>query len=244
MGYFVQSTEGPHVLSALVIRHLMFEDLGTFAPVLAARGFSVEYVDAGVDTIAPESLVNPDLVVVMGGPIGVYETEPYPFLAQERRAILARLDADKPILGVCLGAQLIARALGARVEVTGRKEIGYSPLELTQEGRDSVLRVLDGEPVLHWHGDQFAIPKGAKRLAQTPGFPNQAFMRGPRVLGLQFHLEADHTRIERWLIGHAFELAQAKIDVPDLRAQAAAYGPRLAALSAAVLNAWLDEAGL
>src|SRR5690606_25326731 len=132
-----------------------------------------------------------DLLVVLGGPIGVYQTDRYPFLAEEKAAIAARLGQDKPTLGICLGAQLMAEALGAPVAPTGKVEIGYGELTLTEDGRASPLRHIAAIPVLHWHGDQFAIPEGASRLAETQEFPNQAFSRGPRILGLQFHLEAD-----------------------------------------------------
>ena len=184
--------------------------------------------------------MRPELVVVLGGPIGVYETSSYPFLVDERDAIGARLNAGKATLGVCLGAQLMAAALGADVRPTGRKEIGYAPLTLTVEGRQSVLAPLDGAPVLHWHGDEFAIPEEAARLAETPGFPNQAFSVGPNLLGLQFHIEADSARLEQWLIGHANELAAAGIDPRQLRADAATYGPQLAAVASGVLRDWLD----
>lgn len=229
----------PHVLA---VRHLLFEDLGILAPLLAERGWSASYLDAGVDPIAPDSLLEPELVVVLGGPIGVYETASYPFLVAEKEAIAARLEAGLPTLGICLGAQLIAEVLGAEVRPTGRKEIGYAPLTLTPEGDDSALAPLDGVPVLHWHGDQFEIPDGAARLAETPGFPNQAFALGSHVLALQFHLEVDHLQLERWLIGHAHELAVAGIDPRTIRADAATHGAALAEIVADVLGTWVDTA--
>lgn len=180
-----------------------------------------------------------DVVIVLGGPIGVYETQAYPFLADERPAIAARLRQGGPVLGVCLGAQLIASAMGADVTATGRQEIGYGTLSLTPHGRASVLAPLADLPVLHWHGDQFTIPDGASRLAETPGFPNQDFSSGDDVLALQFRLEADHTRIEHWLIGHAHELATAGIDPRRIRSDAARFGPALAVAAQDVLHDWL-----
>lgn len=227
--------------TALAIRHVPFEDLGILAPALEAHGYEIEYLEAGLDSIPPERALAPDLLVVLGGPIGVYDGDRYPFLFEEQRAIRARLDAGLPTMGVCLGAQLIARALGADVAPTGRHEIGYAPLTLTDEGCASVLTPLEGHPVLHWHGDQFGIPEGATRLAETPGFPNQAFAVGDTVLALQFHLEADHTRIESWLVGHAHELAAAGIDPQRLRTDAAAFGPGLARAATRVIDAWLDR---
>ncbi|OWT80819.1 MULTISPECIES: glutamine amidotransferase [unclassified Achromobacter] len=229
--------------TALAIRHVAFEDLGVLAPLLAERGYAVRYLEAGVDALNVDTLTQPDLVVVLGGPIGVYETDIYPFLAAEQEAIAARLRQYKPTLGICLGAQLMARAVGAEVRSTGRAEIGYAPLALTEAGRSSVLGGLGTVPVLHWHGDEFGIPNGATRLAETPGFPNQAFAIGPHILGLQFHLEADDKQIERWLIGHAHELATRGIDPRTIRADAATYGPELASAARGVLASWLAQLG-
>ena len=102
-------------------------------------------------------------------------------------------------------------------------------------------RFLLQTPVLHWHGDQFEIPEGASRLAETPGFPNQAFAIGKQILGLQFHLETEHTQIERWLIGHAHELATHRLDPGLLRREAGKFGPRLAQVARQVFGAWLDQ---
>lgn len=217
-----------------------FEDLGLIRDELVDRGFEIDYLDAGIDPVDPERLIEPDLVVILGGPIGVNDVEAYPFLRSEQDAIAARLERDRPTLGVCLGAQLMAAALGAEVTATGRTEIGFSPLTLTPAGERSVLAPLAGRSVLHWHGDEFAIPAHADRLAETPGFPHQAFGLGPRVLGLQFHIEADHTQIERWLVGHAHELASAGVDPRVVRAAAAVHGPALRAVAGEVVGAWID----
>jgi GMP synthase - Glutamine amidotransferase domain len=225
---------------ALVIHHVAFEDLGVMEPLLAARGYRVRDLRAGVDPLDPDRVAGAELLVVLGGPIGVGDQQRYPFLTRELDAVAARLDRGGPTLGICLGAQLVAAALGAEVAPSGRVEIGYGPLTLTRAGRDSVLAELGDTPVLHWHGDQFAIPSGAKRLAATPGFPNQAFSRGAEVLALQFHLEADHTRIEQWLIGHAHELASRGIDPQVLRDEARRHGPDLSLRAQAVLGSWLD----
>ncbi len=226
---------------ALAVRHVAFEDLGLIAPLLQGRGYDVEYLEAGVDPITPQVLGQPDLVVVLGGPVGVYEESEYPVLADEVVSIRSRLVENKPTLGVCLGAQMMARALGAEVRSTGKKEIGYGVLSLTNEGKESVLAPLDGMPVLHWHGDEFLIPDGAERLAETPGFPNQAFQLGPNALGLQFHLEADHRQVERWLIGHANELASAGIDPATIRVAATEFGPALESVAIEVISGWLDQ---
>lgn len=227
-------------LTALVVRHVVFEDLGLLRDVLTERGYRIRYLEAGQDEIDSDALVAADLVVVLGGPIGVGDAERYPFLTPEINAIRARVEADRPTLGVCLGAQLMAAALGAAVAPTGRVEIGFSPLALTKEGAASALVGLADVPVLHWHGDQFEIPAGAERLAETPGFPNQAFAVGPNLLGLQFHLEVDPQMVETWLIANAYELAIHELDPREIRADALALTPRLTAAARTVVGGWLD----
>src|SRR5438128_11312748 len=140
---------------AAAIRHVPFEDLGAFETALREAGYEIRYVEAGFDDLGADGLHDAELLVVLGGPIGAYEEASYPFLGDELALLECRLKADRPTLGICLGAQLIARALGSRVYPTGAKEIGWSPLELSAAGRTGVLRHLDGLDVLHWHGDTF-----------------------------------------------------------------------------------------
>jgi GMP synthase (glutamine-hydrolysing) len=230
----------PHCIA---IRHVVFEDLGLLASLLVERGFSLRYLEAGIDEIDATTLGAPDLVVVLGGPIGAYEENLYPFLHGELTAIRARMDAAKPTLGICLGAQLMAKALGARVAPGPQKEIGWAPLALTEAGRASVLHAFETTPVLHWHGDNFELPANAIRLASTSACPDQAFASGKNLLGLQFHIEVDPARIEHWLIGHAVELAKAGIDPCELRRQAATLGRATAEKGKAALAAWLDGVG-
>lgn len=225
----------------IALRHIHFEDLGTLEPVLAEQGYQVQYVDPSVESLRHLSERDADLLIVLGGPIGAYDEKIYPFLSGELELIQKWLLAGKPLLGICLGAQLIARALGANVYPLGVKEIGFAPLTLTQAGAQSALAAVDGIPVLHWHGDQFDIPDGAVRLAGTPVGANQAFSFGAQVLGLQFHLEADTNKLERWLVGHANELGQADIDPHALRADAAQIGKRLHAAARLVLENWLSQ---
>jgi GMP synthase (glutamine-hydrolysing) len=167
-----------------------------------------------------------DLFIVLGRPIGAYEDEQYPFLREELALLKSRLAANRPTLGICLGCQLIARALGARVYPMGVKEIGFSPIRLSPEGKRSCLSALaeDGT-VLHWHGDTLDLPPGAVNLAYTETCPNQAVAYGPNILGLQFHLEVSATQFECWLIGYACELATAGVPVADLRVAALQNSP-------------------
>ncbi|MGY6213633.1 glutamine amidotransferase [Methylolobus aquaticus] len=231
--------------TAHVIRHVPFEDLGNLAPALAAAGFTMEYREAGLDDLASFDAADPDLLIVLGGPIGVYEERAYPFLADELRLLERRLAADRPTLGICLGAQLIAAALGARVYPGARgKEIGWSTLhpgsDLTAASPLADL-VADGVEVLHWHGDTFDLPEGATHLAASTRYQNQAFAWGKRTLALQFHPEVTRAGLERWYIGHACELSQAGLEPAALRAESGIKAPRLAQAAAPFWQAWLTD---
>jgi GMP synthase (glutamine-hydrolysing) len=226
--------------SAIAIRHVGFEDLGAFAPALRAAGYQVRYWDIGEQELWTIEPVKTDLLIVLGGPIGAYEDAVYPFLKEEISLLERRLDANRPTLGICLGAQLIVRAAGARVYPSGAKEIGFAPIRLTEAGRTSCLAPFSDAPMtLHWHGDTFDLPAGAERLASTDMCENQAFAMGPNIAGFQFHPAASAKDFEKWLVGHAAELAMAKIDVPRLRADAQTYGPELERKAQSVLSDWL-----
>ncbi|MFG6439181.1 glutamine amidotransferase [Roseateles sp. LKC17W] len=228
--------------TAVALRHLAFEDLGLIEPLLRRRGFEVRYVEAGVEDVSAIDLDAVDLLVALGGPISVEDDANYPWLLDEVALVRRRLDSGRPLLGVCLGAQLMARALGAEVRPMGVKEIGFAPLALTEVGQGTVLAELGCQPVLHWHGDQFALPAGLPSLAATVVCPHQAFAPHERALALQFHPEVDPARIEQWLIGHAGELAAAGIQPQLLRDAAKQQGPGLAEALERFMQRWLDQA--
>ncbi len=228
--------------TAVAIRHVHFEDLGTFEEILARSGYELRYHDIGVHDLGTIAPTKTDLLVVLGGPVGVNDGEAFPFLAEERQLLEARLAADRPTLGICLGAQLIAAALKARVFASDVKEIGLLPVTLSEAGRSGPLKHLAEVPVLHWHGDTFEIPKGAQRLASTETCRNQAFALGTNVLGVQFHPEVDlSSRFERWLVGHAFELAAARIDPASLRAQAREVDTTLRNAACRAFGEWIEQ---
>lgn len=235
--------------TAHVVQHVLSENLGIFEDALKERGFDITYYEAGIDSINVPELQDADLLIVLGGPIGVYDEPLYPFLAEEKRLISQRVKAQKPVLGVCLGAQLIAASIGTEVAATGKKEIGYAPVQLTEAGKNSVLAPLGTTSVLHWHGDQFLTPEGRESLATTPGFPNQAFTLEdpegkPFALALQFHLEADPTKIERWLISNTDELVSNDFDIETIRRDAVTHGDALAKAGVEVLDNWLKTNNL
>jgi GMP synthase (glutamine-hydrolysing) len=224
--------------SLVAIRHVPFEDLGTFEEPLRGAGYDIRYDDVGHPDFLGFDPLAPDLLVVLGGPIGVYETETYPFLVPETALIARRLAAGRPTLGLCLGAQLIAAASGARVYPSGVKEIGFAPITLAAAATATPLRHLAAIDVLHWHGDTFDLPPGATLLASTDLVRNQAFAIGANVLALQFHPEA-RADIEPWLVGHTAELGAARISPVALRADAARLGPALAAAGGRMIREWL-----
>jgi GMP synthase (glutamine-hydrolysing) len=226
--------------TVVALRHVAFEDLGSFAGPIERAGYAIRYHDAGIDDLARIDPLEPDLLVMLGGPIGAYEEAAYPFLRDELALLERRLRADRPTLGICLGAQLMARALKANVYPGPGKEIGWAPVTLSEAGHAGPLRHLGEAPVLHWHGDTFDLPEGCDRLASTAICPNQAFARGPNLLGLQFHPEARGATFEQWLIGHACELGAAGLTARDLRADADRHAADLETRAAALIGDWLE----
>jgi GMP synthase (glutamine-hydrolysing) len=225
--------------TALALRHVGFEDLGLLAAGLADRGYQVETVEVPSAGLSLARSRDWDLVVVLGGPLSVNDGQLFPFLEEERTLLQARLRADRPTLGICLGAQLMAQALGARVYAGAEKEIGWGPLELTAAGARHPLRHLGKNPVLHWHGETFDLPAGATLLASTAVCTNQAFSVGRAGLALQFHPEVTASGLERWYVGHIVELSAAGVSIPDLRAASLRHAEPLTGPALAFLDAWL-----
>ena len=224
--------------NAVAIRHVAFEDAGVLEGLLQDRGIGLSYLEAGVDDLGRAK--DADLLLVLGGPIGIYEVGRYPFLTRELAIIEQALRKDVPTIGICLGCQALAAVLAARVYPGREKELGWGKMTLTEDGKASPLRAIDGVPVLNWHGDIFDLPVGATRLASTEIAPTQAFAYGPRVLGLQFHIEVLARDIEKWLIGHTVELANAKADLAKIRADTARFAAPANKAAKRLFNDWLD----
>jgi GMP synthase (glutamine-hydrolysing) len=231
--------------SAVALRHVAHEDLGLLAQVLPDAGFAVFYREAPGDDLNDPAIETADLLIVLGGPFGVYETGTYPFLAREIGILERRLALGRPTLGICLGAQLMAKALGARVFPGPVKEVGWGGIALTADGRTSALQPLgdDGAVVLHWHGDTFDLPAGATRLAQNANYQNQAFAHGSKALALQFHLEADGTILENWYTGNGGDLAGAQMSADALRAQTTKISDSVRRRGTKIFGDWLRQIG-
>lgn len=229
---------------AVAIRHVHFEDLGIFEGVLHGHGYNIRYCDIGVDDLGSLDPLAPDLLFVLGGPIGAYEEVDYPFLRDELALLERRLVARRPTVGICLGAQLMARALGARVYRGSAIEIGWGELRLSEAGQNGPLRHFAGVPVLHWHGDTFDLPNGAELLASTEICPNQAFAFGRHALACQFHPEISSNGFERWLVGHAVELAAVPgLSVSELRRDTERFALVGALGGEACLSEWIAGIG-
>lgn len=225
--------------TALVVRHVAYEGLVGFRLPIEAAGYAVSFADAAVAPFTGAMLAA-DLLVTMGGPMGVYEQAAHPWIADEVAMLSARIAAGKPTLGVCLGAQMIAAALGARVYPGPVKEVGFAPVALSEAGRLSPLRHLAGVPLLHWHGDTFDPPSGVEHLASTPAYANQAFRRGDRLLALQCHPEmGEDARFEEWLDGSDAYVAEAGTSSAALREDYRVHGPAAVAAGRAMLAEWL-----
>lgn len=171
-------------------QHVPFEGIGSMANDFAARNFSVTTTHWYDNETAPDSHTF-DALIVMGGPMGIYDEAIYPWLAAEKNAIKDTIAAGKIVLGICLGAQLVADVLGGKVTRNAHKEIGWFPLNIQPVAVDHpIAHILAKYPqVFHWHGDTFAIPSGAIHIASSQGCANQAYVYNEKVYGFQFHLE-------------------------------------------------------
>ncbi len=214
----------------LVFQHDPFEDLGFFSEVLEKQGTSYRVIRLFHGEMPAEDWERIQALIILGGPMSVNDEEECPFLRWEKRIIRAAIDEAVPVVGICLGAQLIAAALGTMVYHGRVKEIGWSPISITPYGQvDSLLGYLpENATVFQWHGDGFELPSGAIRLASSVNYENQAFRLGKNIYGLQFHLEVTPRMIARWIDERSKDLAQAPYILPDkILADTQNYAPTL-----------------
>jgi GMP synthase (glutamine-hydrolysing) len=210
---------------AIILLHVENDPLGVLQEVLEERNISIVPLYAAHDALT--KALNSELLILMGGPMGANEEHLYPFLAEEMQIIKQRISSDQATLGVCLGAQLLAKAAGARVYSPGVGEYGWAPIHLTPSGKNSCLKMLDDCPVFHWHADTFDLPKKASLLASSVACPNQAFRLGENVLGIQFHIEVNQKKLDAMFPMKQVQLSPCMGDV-QLR-------------SKRCLHAWLDS---
>ena len=230
--------------TALIIRHVPYEGVAGFRAPIEAAGYVIDRVDVSDLRFSSVDLAAPDLLIMMGGPMGVYEREEYPWITCQLGRLARRLDADRPTLGVCFGAQMMAAAMGAKVFAGPATEVGFHPVGLRAPALDGPLRHIAGVPMLHWHGDTFTLPDDVELLASTPLYSHQAFRRGSTVLALQFHAEMGlDPRFEAWLEGGHDAIARAGTTEAKLRADHDALGPRAVAAGQAMIAEWLEGLG-
>nr|WP_320010789.1 amidotransferase [uncultured Desulfobulbus sp.] len=190
------------------LQHVFFEGLGALNDWITKQAHTLSLTRLYAGELLPD-LESFDLLLIMGGPMNIYDDDLYPWLAQERAFISQAIAAGKSALGICLGAQLLADALGARVYPGPKKEIGWFPIEISPAGQQGLFQGLPASAlVFHWHGDTFDLPPGALHLAQSYGCINQAFLFEGRVLGLQFHLESTEETVREIITHCGDELIQ------------------------------------
>ena len=230
----------------LVFQHVAWELLGLLNPLLKQARFRIRYVNFDRHPHAQPGLDGYSGLVILGGPMNAGQVEDHPHLLYEQQIIREALERDIPVLGICLGAQLIAAALGATVGPSTQKEIGWYDIDLSAAGQsDPLLAIMrTRERIFQWHSDTFALPDGAVHLASSTGCTNQAFRYGDKVYGFQFHLEADEPTIERWLDvpAHRTELdaSAGLIDPARIRAETPRQVARSEALAHAVFARFID----
>jgi GMP synthase (glutamine-hydrolysing) len=227
-------------MHVLIFRHITMEHLGRIAPALDAAGIEARYVDRGFDPRLHGKLHDAAGLISMGGFMSANDSADY--IRRELGLIEEMIALGRPVLGVCLGAQMIAKALGARVFRSPVPEFGWLPVERTDAGRiDPVLAEFrDPETVLHFHGETFELPSGATWLAYTKDCANQAFRYGGNVYGFQFHLEATPEMLRQWCAAEENSAALAKLPTPI---DPEAHSSRMEALSGATFRAWTDLLG-
>jgi GMP synthase-like glutamine amidotransferase len=189
-----------------ILQHVSFEGLGSIESWLAARGAKAHYT-CFFDSPALPDIADLDLVIALGGPMSVNDEADLPWLKEEKRFILGAIKSGKAVLGICLGAQLIATALGARVYPGPHKEIGWFDIESTSNSPE-LFQFPQTVDVFHWHGETFDLPPGASRLARSAGCENQAFQIGSNVIALQFHLETTPESAESLIVHCRNELIE------------------------------------
>jgi GMP synthase (glutamine-hydrolysing) len=224
-------------MRVVAFRHVPHEGLGLIEPVMRQRGIEVVCADLYREGAPLPETRGADGLIFMGGPMSA--NDPLPYLGQEIRIMREAAGERQPMLGVCLGAQLLAKALGAEVRRSPLPEVGWFEVQLTDAGAaDQLLGAMNRtETVLQWHGDTFDLPEGAVWLARSERCPNQAFRISPNIYGFQFHLEVTPEMLTEWCVqdaqcGDAREL-EAPLD-PYFDRQ------RLAELAGMVFGRWCD----
>jgi GMP synthase (glutamine-hydrolysing) len=224
-----------------VLQHHPVENLGSIADALEGAALAWQYVRVHEGQPVPTEMKGAGGLIVMGGPMGVYQTERYPFLRDEMALIEDAIKHERPVLGVCLGAQIVAAALGAKVDRNpSGKEIGWHPIRLEEAASDD--RLMRGLPEtltpFHWHGDIFELPSGAVSLASSDKTPCQAFRYGDKTYGFQFHFEVTTSSVRAMADAFAKDLQRQQIIAEEMIADSDQHVARLEQIADTVFSRW------
>lgn len=230
----------------LVLRHSVLDGPGHLEAYFRDAGWKIDFVETPHEDLSCIDPLAADLVLPLGSGLSVYDEDLFPFIKRERELLARRLEQERPVLGICFGAQLIASALGCPVYAQPQAEIGWFPLALEDAARDSPLRHLGpGETpaVMHWHRDTFDLPPGTTRLARSALCATQAYARGRHLLAVQFHPEVTPQGVEGWLVESSFSGENRRERVDTIRADTRRYQATMQANMARCLDGWLADLG-
>jgi GMP synthase (glutamine-hydrolysing) len=224
----------------VILQHAAVEKPGTIADVLTSAGYSIRPVRAFEGQPVPRNIKDSEGLVIMGGPMGVYERDRHPYFQDEMRLIENALEAGKPVLGICLGSQLLAAVLGADIRRGREKEIGWRPVMLTEDAKDDPLLARVSQPfvALHWHGDVFDLPQGTVHLASSAMTECQAFRYRDAAYGFMFHMEVDEGIVQGMARIFANELSEAGLKGEEIVEGASKHLPGLRQTGRTVFERW------
>lgn len=233
----------------IVFKHSSSDGARLLGVILKEKGFDVEAIATPSEDISNFDALSPDLLIVMGGSPGVYQAEYYPFLQHEIKILEKRLQADLPTIGICLGSQMMAKALGAEVyKGPHGKELGWHPLTLLETGTNHPVRHLCAPQtsMFHWHGDTFDLPQGATLLAASEKYKHQIFSHGKNAIALQCHTELRLADIQEWLVNHVEDVIgpNALVPIEEARKKTAQNIDALNRQTRLFMDEWLQQVGL
>lgn len=229
-------------MKAVFFEHMASSGPAYLKDILQSQGIDCQVVCVSYEDISSFDALSPDILVVMGGSPGVYQAEHYDFLKHEQRILEQRLAADRPTLGICLGAQLMAAALGARV-YKGQQgpEIGWFDLMLTAAAQDSPVKEFENTKIMQWHGDTFDAPAGTTLLASSTQYPQQIFSYGRHCIGFQGHIEVTPKVLTDWFVQDAGIVLSRPGLLDDLRRDTALYAETMTKATERFMKKWLAD---